>query len=540
MAVLSHGPEMTARLLGRFRSMLAVPDGRLSVLFRPIDSSFLAYFRIAFGSIMVWETWRFINNDWIGRYFSGKEFYFKYWPFDFVQPWPGEGMYIHLVVMGIFACFVALGLFYRISAAAFFLMITYLFLLEKARYLNHLYLVCLLSFVMVFLPAHRYLSLDVLLRPALRAVTAPLWTLWLLRFQIGVPMLFGGLAKLNMDWLRGEPLRAWLAARTDFPVLGQLFLNEPVVWVMVYTALLADLFFIFYMLHRRTRVFGFILVLLFHFMNARLFDIGIFPWLMIAATLVFFGPDWPRRVWCDIKTRHSYRLPMLAVGAALGFVIGAWLPERFDLMHAIIGALGVGIAAYHLDEPFAKPGPASESPTSVLVEAQGIEHRHVRSRLTGFQKCAVGLLGLWVAVQVLVPLRHLVIPGDVHWTEEGHEFAWHMKLRDKDSEGFFVVTDRAVGEEWVVDPREHLTQRQTSKMASRPEMILQFAHYLERLAIADGHDDVEVRAHMVSSLNGRVAQRLIDSKVDLTLQSRPWLGHASWILPLETPLRPAE
>ncbi|MDA0735444.1 MAG: HTTM domain-containing protein [Chloroflexi bacterium] len=149
---------------------------------------------------------------------------------------------------------------------------------------------------------------------------------------------------------------------------------------------------------------------------------------------------------------------------------------------------------------------------------------------------AVGLLGLWVGLQVLIPLRHLAIPGLVHWTEEGHNFSWHMKLRDKNSEGFFVVTDSATREEWVVDPREHLTSRQVFKMASRPDLIVQFANYLEELARADGHSDVEVRAQVVSSLNGRPAQNLVDSNVDLSKVSRPWFGHADWILPLEVPL----
>ncbi|MDA0735445.1 MAG: HTTM domain-containing protein [Chloroflexi bacterium] len=334
---------------------------RFGCFFQPVDASSLVYFRIAFGSIMLWETWRFVRNDWVGYFFSGKEFYFTYWPFDFLHPWPQEWMYVHLVLMGIFASFIILGFCYRISATAFFLMITYLFLLEQARYLNHLYLVCLLSFLMIFLPANRYFSLDVLLRPSIKSITVPAWSLWLLRFQIAVPMFFGGIAKLNSDWLHGEPLRAWLSVRTDFPLLGQFFANETVVWVMVYGSLLVDLLFIFYMLNRRTRVFGLIVVLAFHFMNARLFDIGIFPWFMIAATLVFFAPDWPVRVLKDVKLRHNYRLPALVLGLVVGFLVGGFLPERFDLVHALIGGLGVAVAAYHLDEPFLKSARAEET-----------------------------------------------------------------------------------------------------------------------------------------------------------------------------------
>ena len=192
-------------------------------LFSPVDASSLAVFRIFFGLLMVWETWRIIDHGWVERHFSSKEFYFTYWPLDFLRPWPGDGMYLHLAFMGIFAAFIALGFLYRVSAACFFLMFAYVFLLEKARYLNHFYLICLLSALLVVLPAHRQWSIDSLLWPALRSPAVPAWSLWLLRFQIAVPMFFAGLAKLNGDWLRGEPLRMWLASRPDFPWLGPYF-----------------------------------------------------------------------------------------------------------------------------------------------------------------------------------------------------------------------------------------------------------------------------------------------------------------------------
>ena len=210
------------------RHMLSTARTALSLrLFAPVDIASLVFFRIAFGSIMLWEIWRYFDHGWIGRYYTGKEFYFSYWPFDFIQPWPGDGMFIHFGLMALFAAGIVLGLFYRVSATAFFLMFTYVFLLEQARYLNHFYLVCLIAFIMIFVPAHRHFSLDALLSSGLGSKVVPAWSVWLLRFQVAVPMFFGGIAKLNGDWLQGEPLRAWLASRTDFPLLGQFFTDEP-------------------------------------------------------------------------------------------------------------------------------------------------------------------------------------------------------------------------------------------------------------------------------------------------------------------------
>ena len=124
------------------------------------------------------------------------------------------------------------------------------------------------------------------------------------------------------------------------------------VWLITYGALLIDLLFILYLANRRTRVFGFIFVLAFHFINSRLFDIGIFPWLMIAATLIFFPPGWPRRMLWDIRRAHPVRVPALGLGFVLGAFIGGTLPADFSWVHIIIGGLGTAVAAYHLEEPF--------------------------------------------------------------------------------------------------------------------------------------------------------------------------------------------
>jgi len=142
------------------------------------------------------------------KYFlAGREFYLIYRPLDFLRPWPQDLMYIHLVLMGIFASLMLLGICYRINATAFFLTITYLFLLEQARYLNHLYLVCLLSFLIISLAPNCSFSLDAILRPSINSVTVPAWTLWLLGFQIAVPMFFDGIAKLN--WIGCRVNRCW-------------------------------------------------------------------------------------------------------------------------------------------------------------------------------------------------------------------------------------------------------------------------------------------------------------------------------------------
>jgi hypothetical protein len=261
----------------------------------PVDIASLAVFRIAFGAVMVWEVYRYFSKGWIARYYIDPDFHFTYYGFGWVKPWPGDGMYVHFAVLGLAAAGMMAGLFYRASALVLFLGFTYVFLLDQSRYLNHFYLISLIALLLVFLPVHRAASLDALRRPGLRADTAPAWALWLVRAQVGIPYFYGGIAKLNGDWLRAEPIRSWLASRLDFPLIGRFFTDEWMVLAFAYGGLLLDLLIVPFLLWRRTRPHAFAVGLVFHATNALLFRIGIFPWMMMAATTIFFAPDWPRR-----------------------------------------------------------------------------------------------------------------------------------------------------------------------------------------------------------------------------------------------------
>ena len=46
----------------------------------------------------------------------------------------------------------------------------------------------------------------------------------------------------------------------------------------------------FLLLYNRTRIFGFLLVILFHLLTVALFPIGMFPYIMIFSAIIFFSP----------------------------------------------------------------------------------------------------------------------------------------------------------------------------------------------------------------------------------------------------------
>ena len=432
----------------------------------------------------------------------------------------------HFAALGVLAIFITLGFFYRLSALLFFVGFTYIFLLEQARYLNHFYLISLLSFLLIFLPAHRLGSVDVWRRPKLLSQTVPAWTLWLLRFQIGVPYFYGGLAKLNSDWLQGEPMGMWLAKATDFPLVGHLFTKGWMVHLLSYSGLILDLLVVPLLLWRKTRWFAFVFAVAFHLTNARIFTIGIFPWFMIAATALFFPPDWPRRAaewWFRASTKRSLKY---ASKRRLNF-----------------SALKTSISQDERDQLNLT---GSDTDSFQDWQSEGCNHKPFKKGIPYFgaitskryQSAITVCLLAYASLQCLLPFRHYLYPGNVSWTEEGHKFAWHMKLRDKKGTAEFLVRDPTTQQVQSILPEQILPNWQARKLARHPDMVMQFAHYLAETLPVQGDKPLEVRARVLVSLNGRPPQPMVNPFVDLAKEKRS-LGTTTWILPLNEPLKQA-
>jgi hypothetical protein len=423
---------------------------------------------------MLVATLRFFAHGWIAEYFLTPKHFFPYFGLDWIRPWPGIGMYLHFAVMGACAAAVMVGWYYRLAIVLFGLLFSYAHLIDRTNYLNHYYLVMCLSGVMAFLPLNRWASLDTLRQPSLRSNWVPAWVLWALRGQIAVVYFFGGVAKLKSDWLiHAEPLATWLAANTDFPVIGGLFQYSATAHAMSIAGALFDLSIVPLLLWSRSRWFAYGAVVTFHLVTARLFNLGLFPWIMMGSSLLFLPPNWPRRMW------H-------------------WL------------GLGKTSDATPLHPAALKP------------EARG--PRPGSNRLT------LWCLSAYFGFHLLMPLRHWLYPGDVLWTEQGFRFSWNVMLMEKNGSADFHVTEPHTGKRWEVTPLQYLTRYQAKMMASQPDMIVDFAQLVARDFAQRGVRDPQVTVDAFASLNGRRMARLIDPTVDLA-QQRDGLVPKSWILP---------
>ncbi len=275
-------------------------------MFDQVDASSLAFFRICFGVIMLVECYRFYDHGWIERYYIVPDFHFTYYGFGWVTPLPGDGMYWLFGGLALLSFCVAVGLFYRVTSLLLWLVFTYVFLLDQARYLNHFYFASLLLFLLALTPGHRILSVDAWLSAGRHGVTVSWWSIWILRAQMEVMLIYAGLVKVNPDWLRLEPLGMWLARRADAPLIGPLLEQDWVVAIASYGVIAVHLIGAPLLLFRRTRVPTIAVYFAFHLANHFLFTIGIFPWLTMAATLIFLDPDWPRQALRPVA-RFAYR-----------------------------------------------------------------------------------------------------------------------------------------------------------------------------------------------------------------------------------------
>jgi len=135
------------------------------------------------------STIRFAARGWITALYIDPPYHFHYWGFAWVEPLPAAGLFLVFAALGVLSLLVAAGLWYRPALALFFLLFTYVELLDAAAYLSPSSFISALALLMLALPLRRGLTL------------APTWALWALRLQVGLVYVFAGLAKLRPDWL---------------------------------------------------------------------------------------------------------------------------------------------------------------------------------------------------------------------------------------------------------------------------------------------------------------------------------------------------
>ena len=191
-------------------------------------------------------------KGWVQEFYVQPGFQFTYLWFGWVKPLNESGMITVFIAMLTATICISSGLYYRISIISFFLLFTYVELLDKTYYLNHYYFVSLLSFLLIFLPLNARLALDNKLGVRPRQAHVPRWTVRAIKLQLVILYVFAGIAKLNPDWLfAAQPLRIWLRASSELPIIGWLFGYTWVAYAMSWAGMFYDLTIPFFLLWRK-------------------------------------------------------------------------------------------------------------------------------------------------------------------------------------------------------------------------------------------------------------------------------------------------
>ncbi len=434
----------------------------------------LAVFRIFFGIMMVLSITRFWSYGWINELYIQPKFFFSYYGFEFVKP-IDQYTYLIFALCGLSAIFVAIGYKYRIAIITFFLSFTYIELMDKTTYLNHYYFTSVLSFLMIFLPANAYFSVDAK-KKGISFQQIPKLTIDAIKLLLGIVYFYAGLAKLNSDWLiKAMPLKIWLPSKYGIPFLGNFMHQEWVHYLFSYTGVIYDLTIPFLLLYKRTRVFAFILVVVFHVLTRVLFPIGMFPYIMIVSTLIFF----------DAKLHHR--------------------------ILEIISRL-------------------------FKIYKNFFDSKLVLSFTPKYNKIVLSMLSVFFAIQLLLPFRYLLYPGELFWTEEGFRFSWRVMLMEKAGYANFKIVNGKTGKRFYVDNDDFLTPFQQKQMATQPDFILEYAHYLKQHFENEGHQNVQVFVESYVALNGRLSSQYIDPEEDLGKQKESF-KHKNWIIPFKDEIK---
>ncbi len=293
--------------------------------FTPVNNSPLVVFRILFGAIMFMEFGGSLTNGWVTQVYVKAPFRFTFIGFEFLNNMQGEMMYVYFLVAAIFSILVSIGLFYRPSMIIVALMWSAVYFSQKAHYNNHYYLMVLLCWLMVLMPANRRASMDVRLGLVKPANTCYRWQIQIFIAQIAIVYTYASIAKMYGDWLKGIPVRIWFSRRTGTPLVGPLFGKESFIYFIAYTGIIFDMLVVPALLWKKTRNLAVAAMLMFHFFNGTVFGIGVFPFLAMSLNVFFYPGTTFDNVLGKAPSPYDYKAASLSKQKFVIFVMCTFL-----------------------------------------------------------------------------------------------------------------------------------------------------------------------------------------------------------------------
>ena len=384
----------------------------------------------------------------------------------------GDYNYLLFAVCILAAFFITVGYKYRFSIIIFFLTFTYIELIDKTTYLNHYYFISIVSFVMIFLPAACRFSVDSFIS-GVQYQRIARWNIDVIKLLIILVYFYAGLAKINSDWLLDAmPLSLWLPMKYDLPIIGGLMSEKWLAYAMSWGGMLFDTCIGFFFLSKSYKNHAYFVAFIFHIITAILFP-KIGMFPYIMITLTV--------IFLDSSIHDNI---ISKINSFINLKRESFLKEYFPNKNKYI----------------------------------------------------ISFLSIFLIIQILLPIRHVLYDSKLFWSEEGYRFSWRVMLVEKTGNTYFIITDHQGDKRLVVNNSDFLTSFQESKMSFQPDMILEYAHFLGEYYKNAGFKNPKVTAESFVTLNGRLSARFVEKDFDL-LSVKDNFKKYNWITPFKDEIK---
>ncbi|XP_060801297.1 vitamin K-dependent gamma-carboxylase isoform X1 [Amyelois transitella] len=512
-------------------------------LHSPKDPSSLAVTRILFGLAMLFD----IPDERGGadlerRWGDPLTCHFPLFPFLRALPMPYMAIVYACLWLG--ALGIMLGYKYRVSATTFAVCYWYLLLIEKSYWNNHSYLFGLVGLLLACTEANCYWSVDAYLDPSIRKPTVPYWNYFVLKFQFFILYFMAGLKKGTAEWLTGysvqnlsehwvfAPFKLFLTtAQTDYLIVH---------WFIF----IFDLTVAVWMMCAKSRHVAMVFCALFHLMNSRLFRIGMFPWVCLATMPLFYPFDWPKLSLTFCKkylTKTIQEIRKLFGLAPTEHECHCQLnnsdnedEQQKPIVEMIQDLKGEDSTTELKDNSDEEVNTNTKKEIVDNAVATIIETNCERRKLTTV------IIALYVFSQLFLPYSHFITKGFNNWTDGLYGYSWDMMVHTWDTHSIIVkVVDNERKSEFFVDPTSYTLN---DRWTRHGDMVYQYAKCLKENLMEESYrrnryrpmisDNISIFVDVWCSMNGRLAQRMFDPKVDLLKANWHPFARIPYLMPL--------
>ena len=269
-----------------------------SFLNKPVNNASLTVFRVLFGLVLAAEGFGAILTGWVKDVYVDTAYNFQFFGFEWLSLFHGTPMYFVYSGLGVFGVMMALGYRYRFASLGYAVLWSISYLGQKSSYNNHYYLMFLLTWMSVFIPANRRFSLDVKQGRTDECNQLPFYLNYFYLAMFAVVYFYAAKNKFYPDWLDGRFIA--LSTKNSFmhqvPLLKEVIIQPWYSVLVAWCAILYDGLVIPALIWKRTRKLAVIFSVIFHMYNSIVYQVGVFPYMSLAV-LTFFVSDQLLEKW---------------------------------------------------------------------------------------------------------------------------------------------------------------------------------------------------------------------------------------------------